>query len=96
MVELLPAEGPRFDHPHGETEALGDTFILTILGTAGVVGMMIFALKDILDRLPELFASWRRVRRAWRGEPEEGGGTPGGGEARGAGDAGEARHRHRE
>ncbi|MFE3627725.1 hypothetical protein ACIQF5_14955 [Streptomyces goshikiensis] len=90
MVELLPAEGPRFDHPHGETEALGDTFILTILGTAGVVGMVIFALKDILDRLPELFASWRRVRRAWRGEPEEGG------EGRGAERAGEVRRRHRE
>ncbi|MFJ3842267.1 hypothetical protein ACIPY6_43250 [Streptomyces sp. NPDC090054] len=73
MVELLPAEGPRFDHPHGEIEALGDTLIVTILGAAGVVGMAIFVLKDILDRLPELFASWRRVRRAWRGEVEEGG-----------------------
>ncbi|MFJ6794007.1 hypothetical protein [Streptomyces sp. NPDC091268] len=73
MVELLPAEGPRFDHPHGEIEALGDTLILTILGAAGVVGMAIFVLKDILDRLPELFASGRRVRRAWRGEAEEGG-----------------------
>ncbi|THA79774.1 hypothetical protein [Streptomyces sp. A0592] len=73
MVELLPAEGPRFDHPHGEIEALGDTLIVTILGAAGVVGMAIFVLKDILDRLPELFASWRRVQRAWRGDAEEGG-----------------------
>ncbi|MFF4331186.1 MULTISPECIES: hypothetical protein [unclassified Streptomyces] len=71
MVELLPAEGPRFDHPHGEIEALGDTLILTILGAASVVGMAIFVLKDILDRLPELFASWRRARRAWHGEAEE-------------------------
>ncbi|MFF2792870.1 hypothetical protein ACFVT6_40040 [Streptomyces sp. NPDC058049] len=54
---------------------MGDTLIVTILGAAGVVGMAIFVLKDILDRLPELFASWRRVRRAWRGEAEGGAGA---------------------
>ncbi|MEV0990933.1 hypothetical protein [Streptomyces sp. NPDC049949] len=52
---------------------MGDTLILTILGAGGVAGVAIFALKDILDRLPGLFASWSRVRRAWRGEAEEGG-----------------------
>lgn len=69
VVELLPADGPRFDHSDGECEALSDLLILGVLGTVGVIGVVIYGVTEILDQLPKLFAAWHRARHAWREAP---------------------------
>ena len=43
--------------------------VLGILGTAGVVSAFLFALKGILDQVPDVIRAWRRVvAEARRGE----------------------------
>ncbi|MFE9454392.1 hypothetical protein [Streptomyces sp. NPDC006739] len=45
---------------------MDDTAItITILAIAGVVALTIYALKSVLDQLPDLFESARRAREAW-------------------------------
>ncbi|QEU83511.1 hypothetical protein [Streptomyces viridosporus] len=35
--------------------------VLAILGAAGVVSAFLFALKGLLDQIPDVIRSWRRV-----------------------------------
>ncbi|MDL2079752.1 hypothetical protein QNN03_25240 [Streptomyces sp. GXMU-J15] len=58
--------------------------VLAILGVASVMSAFLFALKGLLDQIPEVIRSWRRVvdeaRRARidpEPAPEEGDGGPG-------------------
>ncbi|MEU4166105.1 hypothetical protein AB0F46_04365 [Streptomyces sp. NPDC026665] len=43
-----------------------DSAILLVLGIAGVVSITVFAVKGILDQLPEVAESWHRAKRAFR------------------------------
>ncbi|GAA3494557.1 hypothetical protein GCM10019016_016570 [Streptomyces prasinosporus] len=52
--------------------------VLAILGAAGVVSAFLFALKGLLDQIPDVIRSWRRVvdearrsRSDYGPEPEE-------------------------
>ncbi|GGY65279.1 hypothetical protein ACWDE9_11430 [Streptomyces olivaceoviridis] len=48
--------------------------ILAILGTAGVVSAALSALKGLLDQVPEVIRSWRRVvDEARRSRADDGG-----------------------
>ncbi|GAB2864196.1 hypothetical protein GCM10027074_34370 [Streptomyces deserti] len=50
------------------------TAIIIILAIAGVASVLLFAIKGILDQLPDVFDSFRRARDAWkhlREEPDE-------------------------
>jgi hypothetical protein len=35
--------------------------VLAILGTAGVMSALLFAVKGLLDQIPDVIRSWRRV-----------------------------------
>ncbi|MFF4120293.1 hypothetical protein ACFY0P_43590 [Streptomyces sp. NPDC001714] len=51
----------------------GAAFIIIILAIAGVASALLYALKGILDQLPDVFDSARRAGDAWkrlRGKPE--------------------------
>ncbi|PBC92770.1 hypothetical protein SAMN05446589_9913 [Streptomyces sp. OV198] len=48
---------------------MGDAAVLTVLASAGVVSVLLFAVKGILDQLPGVFRSLHRARKAWREEP---------------------------
>jgi Sec-independent protein translocase protein TatA len=45
--------------------------IIIILAIAGVVSVLLFAVKGILDQLPDVFDSFRRARDAWKRLKEE-------------------------
>ncbi|MFD5711255.1 hypothetical protein ACFWHW_12805 [Streptomyces pharetrae] len=47
------------------------TAIIIILAIAGVVSVLLFAVKGILDQLPDVFDSFRRARDAWKQLKEE-------------------------
>ncbi|WP_406258756.1 hypothetical protein [Streptomyces nigra] len=47
------------------------TAIIIILAIAGVVSVLLFAIKGILDQLPDVFDSFRRARDAWKHLKEE-------------------------
>jgi hypothetical protein len=49
-----------------------DVFTLWILATAGVVSVLLFTVRGILEQLPEVFAAWHRARRALRDRDAEG------------------------
>ncbi|MEU0246664.1 hypothetical protein ABZ192_20475 [Streptomyces sp. NPDC006235] len=42
------------------------TAIIIILAIAGVASVLLFAIKGILDQLPDVFESFRRARDAWK------------------------------
>ncbi|WP_329364321.1 hypothetical protein [Streptomyces sp. NBC_01483] len=44
----------------------GAAFIIIILAIAGVASALLFALKGILDQLPDVFDSARRAGDAWK------------------------------
>ncbi|MER6536537.1 hypothetical protein ABT215_22560 [Streptomyces sp900105755] len=43
----------------------GTAITIIILAIAGVVTLLIFVLKGVLDQLPDLFESAREAREAW-------------------------------
>jgi hypothetical protein len=43
----------------------GTAITIIILAIAGVVTVLIYVLKGVLDQLPDLFESARRAREAW-------------------------------
>ncbi|MET7477624.1 hypothetical protein ABZT17_25100 [Streptomyces sp. NPDC005648] len=43
----------------------GTAIAIIILAIAGVVTLLIYVLKGVLDQLPDLFESARRAREAW-------------------------------
>ncbi|WP_217555136.1 hypothetical protein [Streptomyces sp. GbtcB6] len=43
----------------------GTAITIIILAIAGVVTLLIFVLKGVLDQLPDLFESARKAREAW-------------------------------
>ncbi|MFI9077514.1 hypothetical protein ACIGW8_13645 [Streptomyces sioyaensis] len=45
--------------------------IIIILAIAGVASVLLFAVKGILDQLPDVFDSFRRARNAWKRLKEE-------------------------
>ncbi|MGX5212630.1 hypothetical protein ACWKT3_28730 [Streptomyces violaceus] len=45
--------------------------IIIILAIAGVASVLLFAVKGILDQLPDVFDSFRRARDAWKRLKEE-------------------------
>ncbi|MFI1253854.1 hypothetical protein ACH4U6_08645 [Streptomyces netropsis] len=45
-----------------------DAAVVWILAAAAVPGCALFALKGLLDQLPDLFRAWRKARRAWHGD----------------------------
>jgi Sec-independent protein translocase protein TatA len=47
------------------------TAIIIILAIAGVASALLFAIKGILDQLPDVFDSFRRARDAWKRLKEE-------------------------
>ncbi|MEV5438191.1 hypothetical protein AB0K80_19580 [Streptomyces sp. NPDC052682] len=47
------------------------TAIIIILAIAGVASVLLFAIKGILDQLPDVFESFRRARDAWKRLKEE-------------------------
>lgn len=47
------------------------TAIIVILAIAGVASVLLFAVKGILDQLPDVFDSFRRARDAWKRLKEE-------------------------
>jgi len=47
------------------------TAIIIILAIAGVASVLLFAVKGILDQLPDVFESFRRARDAWKRLKEE-------------------------
>jgi hypothetical protein len=47
------------------------TAIIIILAIAGVASVLLFAIKGILDQLPDVFDSFCRVRDAWKRLKEE-------------------------
>lgn len=48
-----------------------DGTAIIILAIAGVASVMLFAIKGILDQLPDVFDSFRRARDAWKRLKEE-------------------------
>ncbi|ELP68675.1 hypothetical protein STRTUCAR8_03825 [Streptomyces turgidiscabies Car8] len=42
------------------------TAILLVLAMAGVISVLLFALKGLLDQMPDVIESAGRVRDAWR------------------------------
>ncbi|MFM9612768.1 hypothetical protein [Streptomyces niveiscabiei] len=45
---------------------MDDTVIISILAMAGVISVLLFALKGLLDQFPDLIDSASRTRDAWR------------------------------
>ncbi|WP_030018811.1 hypothetical protein [Streptomyces monomycini] len=43
------------------------TVIIIVLAIAGVASVLLFALKGLLDQIPEVIASAARARDAWAG-----------------------------
>ncbi|MGD3111859.1 hypothetical protein [Streptomyces sp. YGL11-2] len=52
--------------------------VLVILGAAGVVSAFLFALKGLLDQIPDVIRSWRRVVDEARRSHSDHGSEPGG------------------
>ncbi|MFF7130110.1 MULTISPECIES: hypothetical protein [unclassified Streptomyces] len=57
--------------------------VLGILGTASVASVLVYVLKGLLDQIPDLIRSWRRVvreartlRRGAAAGPDETGASP--------------------
>ncbi|MER7509990.1 hypothetical protein ABTX82_16820 [Streptomyces lavendulae] len=44
---------------------MGDTLILWILGIAGVIAILLFSVKGLLDQVPDVIDSAGRARDAW-------------------------------
>jgi hypothetical protein len=45
---------------------VSDSAVLTLLAGAGVISVLLFAVRGILEQLPDVLQSWHRVRKAWR------------------------------
>lgn len=45
---------------------MDSAIILSILATAGVASILLFACKGLLDQQPELAESFKRARMAWK------------------------------
>ncbi|MET7440559.1 hypothetical protein ACWERY_10605 [Streptomyces sp. NPDC004082] len=48
-----------------------DVLTVWILAVAGVASVLLFAVRGILDQLPDVFAAWHRAKRAIRGENDD-------------------------
>ncbi|WP_189192692.1 hypothetical protein [Streptomyces albiflavescens] len=68
MVELSGIRD-RFD-PCDEGVEPVDVLSLWILAAAGVASVVLFAVRGVLDQLPQVFAAWHRARRAIRERPD--------------------------
>ncbi|MFC7303613.1 hypothetical protein ACFQVC_05195 [Streptomyces monticola] len=55
---------------------MADSLVLHALAAAGAISVLLFAARCVLDQLPELIRSWRRVRRAVRGTRDDNRNTP--------------------
>ncbi|WP_149548082.1 hypothetical protein [Streptomyces marokkonensis] len=42
--------------------------ILSLLAASGVVTILLFVVRGMLDQLPEVFAAWQRVKKAYRAD----------------------------
>ncbi|MFB7950071.1 hypothetical protein ACFC6L_34775 [Kitasatospora phosalacinea] len=42
-----------------------------LLAGAGVLGILLFVIKGVLDQVPSVLDSWSTVRRAWRRASED-------------------------
>ncbi|MEU9985901.1 hypothetical protein AB0E10_03660 [Streptomyces sp. NPDC048045] len=42
--------------------------ILSLLAASGVVTILLFVVRGLLDQLPDVFAAWRRVKKAYRAD----------------------------
>ncbi|WP_255950171.1 hypothetical protein [Streptomyces odontomachi] len=42
--------------------------ILSLLATSGVVTILLFVIRGLLDQLPDVIAAWRRVKKAYRAD----------------------------
>ncbi|MFH8564710.1 hypothetical protein [Streptomyces sp. NPDC017988] len=42
--------------------------ILSLLAASGVVTILMFVVRGLLDQLPDVFAAWRRVKKAYRAD----------------------------
>ncbi|MGP4009907.1 hypothetical protein [Streptomyces sp. 4N124] len=49
-----------------------DALTLSILTVSGVVTILLFTVRGILDQLPDLLAAWHRVKRAFRDQEPNG------------------------
>ncbi|WP_179850934.1 hypothetical protein [Streptomyces sp. TLI_55] len=47
-----------------------DSAILWIVGISGVLAITLFAIKGLLDQLPDIAESWHRAKRAFR-DPDD-------------------------
>ncbi|QES48236.1 hypothetical protein DEJ50_10820 [Streptomyces venezuelae] len=54
--------------------------ILSLLAASGVVTILLFVVRGLLDQLPDVFAAWHRAKKAYRAD------APPADEGRGAGD----------
>jgi hypothetical protein len=67
----IVARGARSVRPHlrlEEEPSMEAQIVLGILGAAGVASAFIYALKGLLDQIPGLIRSWRRVLDEARGD----------------------------
>ncbi|MFL1901191.1 hypothetical protein ACJWDR_19060 [Streptomyces tauricus] len=51
---------------------LMDSAILWIVGISGTLAIALFAIKGLLDQLPDLAESWHRAKRAFRNSDDSG------------------------
>ncbi|MGW7539843.1 hypothetical protein ACWGKQ_01785 [Streptomyces sp. NPDC054770] len=65
MVELLPQGEVR--PLSREARTLGDSLTIAVLTISSVITLILFVVKGILDQLPGVFRSWRRVIEAMHG-----------------------------
>ncbi|MFD5792433.1 hypothetical protein ACFWIO_02675 [Streptomyces diastatochromogenes] len=42
--------------------------ILSLLAASGVVTILLFVVRGLLDQLPDVFAAWKRVKKAYRAD----------------------------
>ncbi|MGI5136933.1 hypothetical protein [Streptomyces sp. CA-106110] len=42
--------------------------IVSLLAASGVVTFLLFVVRGLLDQLPDVFAAWQRVKKAYRAD----------------------------
>ncbi|MFH9711490.1 hypothetical protein ACH4MW_31925 [Streptomyces luteogriseus] len=42
--------------------------ILSLLAASGVVTILLFVVRGLLDQLPDVFAAWHRAKKAYRAD----------------------------
>ncbi|MEU6381667.1 hypothetical protein [Streptomyces sp. NPDC046909] len=49
-----------------------DALTLWILAASGVITILLFTVRGLLEQLPELFAAWHRAKKALRDQESRG------------------------